>query len=668
MFCGITLYCDTPTKDSAMQLNPQIEIVKSLIATFGETSAAEMYEIGLSTDDETTRFEFWQNAIQAKITRSAKPLMQKLTYRFPPVGIREFIEGSFYMDKKGTVYPAVLDELEEMNSCKYVEVVLTGGIGAAKTTAALYSICYQLYLLSCMTNPHAAFGLDPSSEILMVFQSLNATLAKTLDYARFKSMIDGSPYFKKNFPYDKDIESRLNFPNRISILPLSGKETAAIGQNIFGGLIDEVNYMNVIEDSKKSIDGETFDQATALYNSIARRRKSRFASAGTLPGILCLVSSKRYPGQFTDRKEEEAQTDKTIYIYDKRVWEIKPKGSFSGVFFQIFVGDEGRRPRILGDAEYIDPKDRHLVDNIPIEYKTDFEQDITNSLREIAGKSTLATHPFIMNTDAITHCMSRSTESSIFSDEYCDFVQYPLYLLPENFHKPHLQRAAHIDLGVTGDSAGLAIMTVVGFEKMMRQDGTPGEILPKYHVDGVLEVRPPKGGEILFWKIRNILLKLKELGLNIQWVSLDSYESRDTMQILRQQGFVTGLLSVDRTMLPYETLKTALYDGRVNMPFHTLLRKELASLEKDTAKGKIDHPSGGSKDLSDALAATAHVLASRREVWAVHGIPVVEIPEQFRQMKDKMKPPDEVQRTRSGPADVSTLFSEEEIQAWKEVS
>ena len=468
-------------------------------------------------------------------------------------------------------------------------IFATGNSG--KTTAALYTICYQTYLLSCMKDPHYVFGLDSSSEILMVFQSLTATLSKTLDYARFKSMIDGCKYFTDHFSYNKDVTSRLDFPNRISILPLSGKETASIGQNIFGGAIDEVNYMAVTENSKKSIDNETFDQASALYNSISRRRKSRFASAGTLPGMLCLVSSKRYPGQFTDVKEKEAQTDKTIYIYDKRVWEVKPAGSFSGVFFPVFIGDEGRKPRLLLENEYVNPKDRHLVDHIPVEYRSDFEKDITNSLREIAGKSTLATHPFIMDTEAITRCMPRPADHSIFSDEFCDFEQYPLYLIPENFYKPDLPRAAHIDLGITSDSAGLTIGTIVGFERMIRQDGTPGEILPKFYADGCLEIRHPRNGEIIFWKIRNIIMRLKQLGLNIQWVSLDSFQSRDTIQILRQQGFVTGELSVDRTMLPYDALKTAFYDNRIDMPFHKKLRKELASLEVDTKKGKVDHPS-----------------------------------------------------------------------------
>ena len=55
-----------------------------------------------------------------------------------------------------------------------------------------------------------------------------------------------------------------------------------------GGLIDELNYMSVVEKSKVAVDKGTYDQAILLYNSIARRRKSRFMENGKLPGILCL--------------------------------------------------------------------------------------------------------------------------------------------------------------------------------------------------------------------------------------------------------------------------------------------------------------------------------------------------------------------------------------------
>ena len=615
------------------------------IQLFGTDKGRKLYELGLQIPEDS-RDEWFDRMLMAVEQKSSEPFKHFTHYKFRPVPIKEFIESPYYLDKAGTVYPIILKELSEINSGRYVETVFTGGIGSGKTTAALYTTAYQVYLLSCMKDPHGSFGLDKSSEILMIFQSLNAKLAKALDYNRFKDMIDGSPYFKEHFPYNKDIESKLIFPNRIEVVPISGLETAAIGQNVIGGILDELNYMSVTGASKHSIDGGTYDQAIALYNSISRRRKSRFQSVGTLPGMLCLVSSKRYPGQFTDVKEEESKRDKTIYIYDKRVWDVKPEGSFSAGYFDVFVGDEGRKPRILTEGELVDPKDRHLIDHIPLDFREDFDKDITNALREIAGKSTLARHPFIMNTESITRCMDRT--DSIFSSDSVDFVQDELFLLPDNFYRTDLPRYAHIDLGLTGDSAGLTIGTVTGFERVKRGDGSElGEMLPTYYIDGTLEVRPPKGGEILFWKIRNVLYKLRDMGLNIRWVSLDTFQSKDTMQILKQKGFFTGTLSLDVSALPYEITKYALYDGRVSMPFHEKLRKELASLEMDAKKGKVDHPqtATGSKDCSDSLAGVISGLISRREVWGHFGIPPTEIPEQVKRVVRDSKDTEKVDRT-----------------------
>jgi hypothetical protein len=41
--------------------------------------------------------------------------------------------------------------------------------------------------------------------------------------------------------------------------------------------------------------------------------------------------------------------------------------------------------------------------------------------------------------------------------------------------------------------------------------------------------------------------------MNLKWISFDSYQSADSMQLLRQKGFVTGTLSMDRTSLAYES-------------------------------------------------------------------------------------------------------------------
>ena len=92
---------------------------------------------------------------------------------------------------------------EEINSRQYVEVVLTGGIGVAKTTLALYSQAYQLYNLSVLLHAAQTYDLDPSSEILMVFQSLEREpgAGRRLP-ALSRHDRQASPFFD-DFPYDR---------------------------------------------------------------------------------------------------------------------------------------------------------------------------------------------------------------------------------------------------------------------------------------------------------------------------------------------------------------------------------------------------------------------------------------------------------------------------------
>lgn len=596
---------------------------------------AELLVVGLAIEDPSVRVEFFQDVLDdlssIELSEEDKVLSAREQYKIRPVGIREFVCSKEYLDKEEEVFPEVLRELEQMNNGKYVEIVLTGGIGSGKTTAALYTNAYQLYLLSCLHDPHKLYGLDPSSEIILIFQSITAALAARVDFARFKNMIELSPYFREKFPFDKNLSSTLIFPHRIEIRPVSGADTAAIGQNVMGGLIDELNYMAIVEKSKLSIDKGTYDQALAVYNSISRRRKSRFMKQGKLPGILCLVSSKKYPGQFTDLKEEEArkemrETGKTsIYVYDKRVWEIAPPDRFSGQWFDLFVGDESRKPRILEPGDEVKASEQSLVMKIPIEYKGEFERDMMNALRDIAGVSTIALFPFFQNREDISEAFD--VHDSILSDIETDFRDPPLQIFPKRFFKPELPRWVHIDLSLRKDSTGVSCACVPGFAAVSRGDGDDDyEMMPQVRFDFQLKVNPPRGGEILYHKIRTLIYALKEMGLNIKWVSLDSYQSVDMQQILRQNGYVTGELSMDKTTLPYEVLKSAFYDGRVSAPAHRHCVKELIGLEMDPKMKKIDHQPDGSKDVADSMAGCAYGLTMRREIWTMFDVSVIKMP------------------------------------------
>ena len=220
-------------------------------------------------------------------------------------------------------------------------------------------------------------------------------------------------------------------------------------------------------------------------------------------------------------------------------------------------------------------------------------------------------------------------------------MEQRLTLLKTHFWNPDIPRFAHCDLALSGDSAGLAIGTVSGFRNISSDPQQPA-YMPNIHIDGTLEIRPPKNCEILLSKVREVIIVLKKMGLNIIWVTFDQFQSSDSQQILRQQGLITGHQSMDEVpSRPYDFTKTAIYEGRVDIPMHGKLHREILMLEKDAKSGRIDHPPGGSKDVADALSGVCFGLTMRRELWGLYRIPVLMIPQSVYAAADKLKKPDQ---------------------------
>ena len=86
-----------------------------------------------------------------------------------PVTISEFIESPEYLNDT-SVYPANMETLEQLNnpdglrigSC-YTEAVIAGAIGVGKSTIAILSLLYQIYVLSCLRSPQGLFDLSTKS-------------------------------------------------------------------------------------------------------------------------------------------------------------------------------------------------------------------------------------------------------------------------------------------------------------------------------------------------------------------------------------------------------------------------------------------------------------------------------------------------------------------------
>lgn len=545
-----------------------------------------------------------------------------------PVEPEEFFLSSNYLNLKDEIYPEVLQAAIELNSGDFTEGALVGSPGSAKSYLANISQAYVLYKLSCLKNPHKVYGLAVNTEIMIVFQAIKKELAKELGYDRFRPMIEDSPYFRKYFPHDRSRKAKMLFPHNVQALPIGALQTSAIGKNIISGTIEEANFGEVVEKSKKSVSGGIFDQGRVLYKALASRRRSRFHKNGNLPGLILVVSSRNYPGQLTDDMEAEAEQGAPIYIYDKTAYDVKPE-DYSDEKFPLFVGDEARKPRILEPGE-VDGYEAADIKWVPEDLRDEFEKDMTASIREIAGVATLARKPYFSNSDAINRAFGK--RPSIFVTPDVDFEGLKCEI--DNEAVAALDktkfRAAHIDLAVSGDSAGLTIAHIDGFESVdviNRDDTLAGvEVFPRFIVDGSLQIMPPPKGQINFEKVRKIIYVLTAMGVPIKWISFDSFQSVDSIQQLRQKGYISGRRSVDTKLEPWVTLRRAFSLDRIELPEHEHLKREILSLELDPKKKKVDHVTGSSKDVADSLAGACYQLYTRRELWIRGGVAPGRIP------------------------------------------
>lgn len=576
---------------------------------------------------------FLNNLQRAIITQDSSFLLQKRGLKVDRlVGIEEFAESAEYMNQGGYVRPAIKKKLIELfESEQFVEAVLTGAIGIGKNYYADMAISYMLYTLSAYHNPQLEFDLAPGSSIVFIMQSKTLTLAKKVVFDQFSARLKLSPYFTQNFMFDTYVKSELRFPQNIYVIPVGGSDTSALGMNVYGGIIDEMNFMARIRDSIQTryTHEEEYDQAERLYTTLIRRMKSRFMQKGRLPGKLLLVSSVNYPDDFTGRKLVEAETDPTIFVMKMSQWEALPADRFCGEVFLVEVGNEFRRSRLLDTYEEADESES--VIEVPTEYKADFERDLEAALRDYAGITTGTKHAFIPYRELIVQAQETYKdvtsglnlfryETIVFEDLFSDgIVEWERLVNIDYFEEVLLDRrqvfAAHVDVGLTNDAAGLAIGRLAGYKLLPATkyyDERRGEFIeirdiraPIYMIDGILQIRAPRGGEVDLGQVRDLLLWFRG-EINLKWGTADSYQSAMLLQALRKARIRSGVLSVDSSPAPYTETKLAIKDQRVIMQPHGVASKELRELEAEGEK--IDHPPGGSKDCSDAIAGVIHML------------------------------------------------------------
>lgn len=569
--------------------------------------------------------------------------LSNLEWTSTPVDMHTFIRDPYYLGNTcDNLYPQLEADLTALFGGGYREAIFTGAIGWGKTFSASIGVCRTLYELSCMRDPHRSFGIAANSNISLVCLSVNEVLATKVAYENIATKIEASPYFQEYFPFEKT-KKELRFPKHVWVAARATTDNSVLGLNVIGGLLDETNFMRAQKSKDPRFSLES--QAQNLYNAMMRRMKSRFERKGKLPGCLFVVSSKQTHDDFTAKRVVAAKNDPLVFARDYALWDVKPDAYFSGEWFSVVVGNEQSPSRILRHDEDPVEVQKHLQEGcllipVPEDFRNDFERDLEGAIRDLAGIATVSVSPFIQRREKIVEAIDKTREhpfSSLIYDPSTSaaFLWHKMvqpsadavldYSLEDtSFERPILNprapRHIHIDPSLRGDATGICMAHVGGWKDVPRRDsdGTRyTERAPIIVVDFVLRIVPPVGDELVLGDIRKFIYQLSRRGYMITRITQDSWQSAEGIQKLNQKGYTAEVLSVDKSMAPYEMLKSALYENRISYYDYPPLMHELRELEHDRIKKKIDHPSRGSKDVADALAACVYTLVENSSAMPI---------------------------------------------------
>ena len=565
-------------------------------------------------------------------------LLNQYRYRWKPVSVEQFIDDPYYLGQSTqTLYPGVRQAIVDLFSEPgNREAILTGSIGWGKTTFLSIAMAYLIYQMSCLRAPQIAYGLSPGSEIVIALISKSMHTALKVMKTAVDEKLKLSPYFEEHFQpiYTKE---NTKFPNNINMTISSAASERIIGMNVFGAAVDEANFMASRGEVIKTGGRKTvanFDQAEKIYGSLTRRIKSRFMdNGGDLPGLVCLVSSANTLNSFTDRMIREKKDDSTVFVRDFATWDVRPSENFSGDKFKILVGASSMRSKILLDDDTVDETlltDGARIIEVPEEYRGDFERDLEGSIRDVAGISTTAVSVYVHRVDKVI-------------DRRCDWLEHPFteeewtygteggfawerlarkvkVRLPGGYEetqwvplrRPDVPRHIHFDPAISGDCFGVAMGYIDRWVEVVRRAANGEQYIdqaPHFVIEFMLKVWPPFGDQIYLADMRaTFAYAIMEHGFHLSGFSCDTYQSTETIQQMKRKGVNAFIVSVDTSTNPYDALKSAVYEDRVDYYKYLPFEQEFLALEYDRRRGKIDHPVAGSKDVSDAVAGVVSAL------------------------------------------------------------
>lgn len=483
------------------------------------------------------------------------------------------------------------------------------------TTIASIIFLYDLARLLCMDEPQIKFKLPKSAKIFFTLTNSTMENIEQVNYDPVMALVRESPFFRSKFNNTKSRTSL--FINNIDINMVSRKH-ALVGKNVYSASSDEVNQ-EIQKGGSQNIVTEMYNRINSRFLLKGNKWAGHYSmiSSATTEGSLIqsMIDNANENSETTD--EPEFKKSDILVISAPRFEILAHKIEYSGKEFQVFIGDYQsdpffvETPQDLARANAYDPT---KVFSVPFEYRGEFD-DIYAGIRDVLGMAVSDVRTFIPFKEKIKQSLilhGSCQRDEIILAENADLMDFFDKDKIDMF-KPGSQKVIGLDIAYSGDRYGLSMIHI--------HDGKgagEGELKEfEYWVDFAVGIKPPKGEKLKLYQIREFIFALQDMGIHIEFVVSDSFQSTDTLQLIEKQGIKTKTHSVDRKKDAYVALRNAIIDERIKLPHNQILYRELIYLKED--EKKVDHPehnqdgTPGSKDIADAVANALWIISTEVE-------------------------------------------------------
>lgn len=452
------------------------------------------------------------------------------------------------------------------------EVICQLGKGSGKDHVSRVSLAYISYLLHCLRDPLDYFGKAAGVYVDLVNLAVNAKQAQQVFFDPLKNLLLASPW-ANDVGFEPRVQEIFWFSRPVRMFSGHSEAEGWEGYEVLIVVLDEISAFKTDGELKGQLRNK--GSASEIYDMARASITSRFPSVGK----VVLLSFPRFKGDFIQQR------------YKSVIDDLVEHG---GVVLDGKLGNRGgyreAQSWALKAATWEVNPTRHKE-----EFENEFRRDPIMARARFMCEPPEMIDAYFRDPESVRAAF-RFKENPIDDDGH-----YREWFSGADTHARYI----HVDLGLKRDRAAICMVHSPGFKQIKTLGGV--ENLPIIEMDYIQSWKAEDNSEIPFADIRATITELTR-RFTVVSVTFDQWNSADMIQSLRALNINADLHTVAKK--DYDTLSTAIYDGRLRGYWNEILVEEELLKLKLINNTKVDHPTSGSKDLADSIAGAAFMCIS----------------------------------------------------------